>query len=100
MNNSTPQIDPELQEAAVFGEIVHNFMVSEIGVYITQRAQNMEHEALLKLRRCDPENAGSIRQYQNEADVPALIIGWLKDAISDGAKALQILETREQGHED
>ena len=92
-------LDPELKEAAVFGRVVENFMQSEIGRYIIFRAQEMEHKALTNLRKCDPENAGSVRQHQNEADVPAMVIGWLRDAVSDGAKALQILETREQDHE-
>jgi len=99
MSNLEKELDPELKEAAIFGQVVDNFMQSEIGRYILVRAQEMEHQALIKLRKCDPENAGTVRQHQNEADVPAMLVSWLRDAVSDGAKALQILETREQDHE-
>jgi hypothetical protein len=85
----------EMIERAIFGEEVHNFINSTIGQYIVKRAESEEQEALKKLRTCDPENAGKIREYQNEAAVAEHIVTWLKEAIQDGVKALQIIESRE-----
>ena len=85
----------DMIERAVFGEQVHNFMNTEIGLYIKKRADAEVHSALNELRKCDPENAGKIREHQNSVVIAESVVQWLQDAITDGLKALQIIEDRE-----
>lgn len=92
---SQEEFDPEMIERAVFGEQVHNFMNTDVGKYIQRRAADQISEAVKELRECDPDNAGKVREYQNRADVAEHVVQWLQDAILDGLKALQIIESRE-----
>jgi len=95
MDDDNSSIDAAMIERAVFGEQVHHFMNSEIGVYIKNRSNALILEALNELRTCDPENAGKIREHQNSAVIAESVVQWLQDAISDGLKAIQIIDSRE-----
>jgi len=86
----------ELTMRAVLGEQVHKFMNTDMGHYLRNRAADEEFKALKKLRECDPENAGLIRQYQNEALVAESVIKWLEDSIADGLQALRIIDDRNE----
>ena len=88
-------IDADMVERAVFGEQVAHFMNTEIGQYVKARSNAMIAEALNDLSDCDPENAGKIREYQNNVVVAKSVVQWLQDAVSDGLKAIQIIESRE-----
>lgn len=95
MNEEEAEDPHALIKRAVFGEQVQEFMNTEVGRYIIERAQNQVLEALLKLKTCDPENPGLIREYQGQIEVAESIPQWLGDAVKDGLTALRIIEDRE-----
>jgi len=95
MENNEEGITTDMIERAVFGEQVAHFMNSEIGIYIKARSNALVEESLNELRTCDAENAGKIREHQNSVVIAESVVHWLQDAISDGLKAIQIIESRE-----
>jgi hypothetical protein len=82
--------DPDVQEA-VFGAQVEQFLDSDIGRYLTLRAQETANEALEALAVANPEDPGLIRSLQNRVVVADLVVSWLGEAIVRGDVAQQKL---------
>lgn len=80
---------------AMFGEMVQEFMSSDIGKYLLIRAEDEVQKGMLKLKTCDPENSGLIREYQGKIEIAESIPKWLDEAVTDGLTALRIIEDRE-----
>lgn len=74
-------------EDAVLGAQVRQFMESDIGVYLMQRADDYAQEAIDRLTRVDPEDPKTIRVLQNQIAVADLIASWLKEATAVGQQA-------------
>lgn len=67
--------------------IVDQFLESEIGHYIVQRAEVARAQALEDLVRCNPDDPVSVRRAQNEVRIIDQIQQWLADALRAGASA-------------
>ena len=81
----------ELVETAVFGRMVEDWLRSDIGHYLLQRAKEEESAAIEQLIKGDDEAGAratiwTARKFQE----------WLADGITAGQQALGILEDGEQ----
>jgi hypothetical protein len=82
--------DPDVQ-MAVFGEQVEQFMRSDVGVYLTNRARSQADEYAEKLKNADPYDGDHIVLYQMKIHVADLILQWLGEAIAMGLQAREQL---------
>lgn len=78
--------DPNV-ETAIFGAQVSQFMESDVGVYLMQKADDYAQDAIDKLTRVDPEDPPAIRRLQNQIAVADLIAAWLKEAMAMGKQS-------------
>jgi hypothetical protein len=85
--------DPEVR-LAVFGQVVKDFMQSEVGVYVLQCRDEAVASGVQMLRAADPYDGAAVRQAQNKIMVAEMAVEWLAEAIQSGAQALESL--REQ----
>ena len=83
--------DPNVQDA-VFGRQVAHFLQTDIGRYLTQRAQEDIESAVEELKTVDPHNPVKVTQAQNRVAVAETVMGWLGDAIIKGQAAQDIIE--------
>lgn len=84
----------EMIQRAAFGKQVDLFLSSDIGKYMLARAREQVVEAQLQFRKADVTNVAVMTAIQNKLVVADSIVQWLKDAVSDGLQALNILEDR------
>jgi hypothetical protein len=77
--------------AAVFGVQVQQFLDSEIGVYLIERADNQAETALKELVIADPTQPEVIRAIQNRIKVADSIVSWIREAIEMGDQATESL---------
>lgn len=82
--------DPKVQWA-VMGERAKQFLKSDIGDYLLQRAQREESEALEQLKTVAPWNKRKILRLQNDIRVVQMFTGWMAEAIETGNAALEQL---------
>jgi hypothetical protein len=82
--------DPVVQRAT-FGAQVEQFLSSDIGVYLIERADEQAEVALKELVSADPDKPDIIRAIQNRIKVADSIVGWLREAIQMGDQAVQQL---------
>lgn len=83
-----------LREVAL-GMDVQAFLQGPIGRYLIGRAEETRASALEALVHCDPENAASVRAYQNQVAVVDMVQQWLADAITEGRKHEQELSEQD-----
>ncbi len=81
-------------QRAVFGKQVESFLGSEIGRYILTRASEQKAEAQAEFLEVDPQDTAKVRAIQNKILLANDIARWLADAVSDGLRALSIIEDR------
>lgn len=90
------QEDAELiVKRAVFGKQVEQFLNSDIGRYMVQRATLRAESAVESFKRCDPSDVAQVRKLQNEILWAESFSDWLSAAVTDGLQALNIIEERE-----
>lgn len=81
---------PELQQIRAqiaFGLDCKAFMDSQIGRYLTQRANEEIDKALQALKDADPEDAKAIRKLQNDAHCAENFLLWMGEAVTEGENA-------------
>lgn len=83
------QLNPEdpIVRTAIFGRQVSDFLSSDVGQYLMQKADDHAQEAIDALTRADPEDPKAIRKLQNQIAVADLIASWLKAAEFEGEQA-------------
>lgn len=81
-----PDSNPVLK-AIDFGMEVEAFLQSEIGRYLTKRAEAEVEAAVEVLKVADPDDVKSIRGLQNTIKVAESVLYWLADAIQSGLNA-------------
>lgn len=82
----------QTQAAALLGEQVRGFVVSEIGTYLLRRADERAQQAMTMLGSVDPEKPIEIRKLQNEIRVADLFREFLSDAVEQGDDAMATLD--------
>lgn len=93
--SSDIKANAELYEVSVLGKQVHDFMKSDVGRYMLQRADFEVNDAFEKLKTCDAANVNEVRRLQNNIWVAESVKTWMAEAVGEGLRALDILEDRE-----
>jgi hypothetical protein len=88
--NLNPE-DP-IVRTVILGRQVTEFLSSDVGAYLMQRADDFAQEAIDALTRVDPEDPKAIRVLQNKIAVADLIASWLREAEAQGEQAEQHLK--------
>lgn len=83
--------DASLLAQVGFGISVENFVNSEIGKYLLDRADQEVEIAIEKLKKVNPINTEEIRQLQNQIYRAESINGWLAEAVLNGQHAERTL---------
>ena len=83
----------ELIERAAFGKQVELFWGSRVGSYLRDRAQECYTTAIQQLKTHDPTDARGVQRLQNEIWKAEEFERWLSEAVLDGMKSLEILES-------
>jgi hypothetical protein len=83
----------ELLERAAFGKQVELFWGSRVGSYLRDRAQECYTAAIVQLKTHDPTDAKGMQHLQNEIWKAEEFERWLSEAVLDGMKSLEILES-------
>jgi hypothetical protein len=81
-----------LMNKAVFGRQVEEFLTSDIGRFLLNKADRELAEAIGALRDCQPED---LLKHQFQMKRAESIRGWLREAIEEGLRALNLLEGME-----
>lgn len=84
--------DLELLERAGFGREVELFWGSSIGQYLRNRAQECYTESIQALKSVDPTDYRAVIKAQNDVRVAEMFEQWLSEAVTDGLKALELLD--------
>ncbi len=87
--------EQELISRAVFGKQVEEFLASEIGQYLISCAQDRVEAAQQDFKTVDCTDSAKVIEIQNRILVADCVIQWLKDAVGDGVRALNILDNGE-----
>lgn len=66
---------------------VEAFLMSDIGRYLTKRAEAEVESAVELMKEADPEDAKAIRGLQNTIRVAESVLYWLADAVQSGLNA-------------
>ena len=82
----------ELLERAGFGREVELFWGSGVGQYLRTRAQECYTEAIQTLKSVDPTDPRAVMKAQNDVRVAEMFEQWLTEAVTDGLKALELLD--------
>ena len=77
----------ELRGRIAFGLDVQQFMGSNIGRYIQDRANADIEEALEALKTADPYDPKAISKLQNDIAVASNVLEWLGQAVTEGEQA-------------
>lgn len=88
-------IDPHvkaLMDSAATGLAAKEFISSQFGKHIVNRASIEVDDALAEFIEADPTNAKSIASIQNRIHVAQSAIQWLMEAITEGENAMRELD--------
>lgn len=91
-------IPEDIRRAVSLGADAEGFLSSAIGVYLTERAQQLTFEGLNALRDVDPEDPKAVRAAQNKVVIGEAFVEFIKDAIDNGRIAAETFINRE--HQD
>jgi len=86
--------DPTVQLAAL-GHNVEEFLASDVGDYLLQRAKNQEQaatESLLNLCFAGAPDAKLLEQYTMQVRVARMFQEWLGEAVETGIQALVLIK--------
>lgn len=88
--------DPTVQ-TAVFGREVEEFLTSDIGRYLVQRALNEEQMAVQELIKepAKRKNTDNDMILRNRIWLARSFRGWLEEAFNEGLQALDLLKENE-----
>lgn len=83
----------ELYARAAFGKQVDAFYASAVGAYLRERAQEELGTALVALKTCDPTDSKLVMRLQGEVWRAESFENWLGEAILDGLKSLELIDS-------
>jgi hypothetical protein len=89
----------ELYDIALLGKLMEEFTKSDVGSYMIRRANSEAEDAYIALTKVDPHDSIAVQNLQNAVYRAESIKTWMKEAISAGATAKDLLEQREDEHE-
>ena len=68
------------------------FLNSDLGKFIKNRAIEQQDAAMTSLMNAEPEDVKAIRKFQNEYELAAQLFVWLDDAIRAATIAAEAIE--------
>lgn len=83
----------ELYARAAFGQQAQQFWSSQLGEYLQGRARECYTAAIRELKICDPTDAKRVSRLQGEVWRAESFEDWLSEAILDGLKSLDLIES-------
>lgn len=86
------------QEKADIGADCEEFVKSNVGSHLIQRAEEEEMKSLKKLATVDPEDKKTIYELQLKAKVPGEALKWIKDTIAQGRQARREIELHNKNY--
>jgi len=86
----------ELWKKAVFGRQVEEFLCSDIGKFLLDKASQDWEKAVMGLRNCKPEE---LVQYQADMKRAESIRMWLAVAVDEGLQALDLIKSGDEENE-
>lgn len=84
-----------LLDVAVLGEQIEQFLKSDIGKYLSEHAEEVISEGMNELKVADCNDAKAVWTAQNKVWLGERFRHWIKEAVTAGLKAREILEERE-----
>lgn len=87
--------DDPLVRTAVLGKQIENFLDSDVGRLVAQRAADEIDACAEILKKTSPRHfwgRAKIERLQNKIAIAESVIRWLADAVTEGQQATQILE--------
>lgn len=89
--------DDEAQiRLAAFGRQVDMFCSSDVGKYLLGCAETQAAESASLLKKCDPYDSMLVQSLQNKILVADSFRSWLREAVTSGLQALNIIEERHE----
>ena len=85
-----------LLHRAAFGKQVEQFLNTDIGKYLMNRATDEVIDAFSEFKKCDARDGKTIEKVQNKIYRAESFKQWLTDAVLDGVTAYNIIEDREE----
>lgn len=86
----------ELWPKAVFGRQVEEFLCSDIGKYLLDKAARDWESAVNGLRNCKPED---VYRFQADMKRAESIRMWLATAVDEGLQALDLIKSGDEQNE-
>jgi hypothetical protein len=86
------QNNEELWATAVFGKQVEDFLATDVGRYLLDRAESDWQKAVIAIRDCKPEE---LLKYQADMKRSESVRGWLSQAVNEGLRAYNLLQENE-----
>jgi len=88
--------DP-LMETAIFGKEVQEFLSTNVGKFLVQRAEKEAEDATQALKRVFPLRWRRITELQNRIYRAESIQAWIGEAIMDGIQAERTITGEDDG---
>lgn len=82
--------------AAAIGEDAREFLASDLGKFVMQRAESEIEELTRSLIETNADNTTEVRRLQTEIQRRDMAIKWFVEAYEAGRQALQILEDQHE----
>lgn len=93
MDNDTDDAKKSLWETAILGRQIDEFLSSQIGKYLLERADKEMLNAINALRDCSAEE---LLKHQSDLKRAESIRVWLMEAVQEGLRALNLIEEEEE----
>jgi hypothetical protein len=77
----------QIRNQIAFGLDCKAFMLSALGRFLTEKANNDIEAAKDALAEVDPEDAKAIRKLQNDARCASNFLLWIGEAVTEGENA-------------
>lgn len=90
-----PDERTQLIASVQLGELCKTWAASGVGAYVVGMAEQYEIDVMRELAITKPDDQKKIMQLQERVKVPALLLQWLDDAISEGETARYQLQQEE-----
>lgn len=84
-----------LLASAVLGKDAEEFLQTELGRFLTGRAEQEKQAALIQLSTVDSTDYTTIQKLQNQYYRADSFVGWLSELIQEGQQSFKILESQD-----
>lgn len=86
----------EIQHAIALGFSAEDFLSSDLGQFVAEKAEHERTAALEALATCDPAIVDAVRKLQTQVAVADAAMQWIADAVILGRQAQERLRQLDQ----